>query len=214
MVSTIQRTMQVSGSTSMKPSPWIAFLVIPLVTLTGCPRTGPQEVDLTALREALSRVSAPPELWLDDYVRTELTCVNAGRLWKSFRKWYSKKTNGQIIWSAGVRVMIYCSEEIRIETFKVKCGGPQVKRSWIEYVFDELGRVCITRTVQSWEEGIFLSNNYGSWVVVQHGNLMIRIDEKYYGAMRTGKQTVIDDLTSRLLKAIEQEDAQRPPPPL
>ena len=199
----------------MKPSPWIAFLVIPLLALTGCPRTGPQEVDLTALREALSRVSTPPEMWLEGYDSIELSCVNIGDYWKPFSKTYRKKgDDGQIAWSVLVRVWVYCSEEIHIETFKVKCGGPQVRESWIEYVFDEVGRVCITRVVQSWEEGIFLSNNYGSSLVVQHDNLMIRIDEKYYGAMRTGKQTVIDDLTSRLLKAIEQEDAQPPAPPL
>ena len=198
----------------MNPSPWVALLAIPLLALTGCPRTGPQEVDLTALREALSRVSAPPDLWLDGYDSVELSCVNAGDSWKSFWKEYRNKgDDGLAAWSVLVNIWIYCSEEIDMRSLEVECGGPQVKESWIKYVFDELGRVCITRIVQSWEEGIFLSNNYGSSVVVQHGNLMISIGETYYGAMRTGKQAVIDDLTARLLKTMEQEDAQRPAPP-
>ena len=199
----------------MSPSPWIALLAIPLLALTGCPRTGPQEVDLTALREALSRVSAPPEMWLDGYDSVESSCVNSGDHWKYFFKLYRNEgDDGQIAWFVFANVWVYCSEEIHPETFEVKCGGPQIKRSWIDYVFDELGQVCITRIVQSWEEGIFLSDNYSSSVVVQHGNLVIRIGEKYYGAMRTSKQAVIDDLTARLLKAMKQDDAQRPPAPL
>ena len=193
------------------------FAMIPLLTLFGCVSISPQEVDLTALRVVLPRVGELPDTWLDDSGVTDLGC-RGNNISKIFRTTYRKRVGGKTVWFVETDVLVFCSEAPAFQYLERLCkrGWPRSSRAKerMEIFIDEFGMVCISSIVQLRNHGLIPSNTFRSHVGLQSGTLVVKISESHRRKPGSAKQIAIDDLTTRLLKAIEQGDAQRAAPPL
>ena len=208
--------------------PLVAFVAVSLLVPIGCVSIRPQEVDLAALREALSRTNellssrgmqALPDTWLDDTGAwldnsgVEGRDCPEGSFAKSFVTAYSQIVNRQKDWYVGTEVSIYCSETSAIRQLKSVCrnGWSRSPKEPVESVVDALGMTCITSIVQLRNHGLVPSNTFSSYVGVQSGVLVAKFNESHYRKSGSAKQVAIDDVTSRLLTVLDGDPHQLSP---
>ena len=165
----------------------------------------PQKVQLSALRKVLSRVATQPDAWLHGYHAALRGCHNSG-VSRVFTKTYRKKVNGRTAWLVHVLVRIACSEEAALRYLELHCREGQLysRDGPIDIIMDSLGRFCVSSAVSMPRPPASRS-----FIGVQSGILGISFYESNYEGAAGGKQAAIDDLTSRLRKASEQQ----PPSP-
>ena len=182
-----------------------------------CYRTAPQEVDLTALRQALSRLDTQPEIldalpdtWLDESGVHNRGCRgDRVDIFKIYRTNYSQKTRDTTDWFVNVGVLILCSPEDATRYIDQSCNKwSQPLTETVEIAFDELGTTCASAIVQQRSHGLIPANTYLSFVTLQSGALVVEFWEVYRGKLAAAKQVAIDDVTARLLKVLEQYSRQ------
>ena len=172
----------------------------------GCVSIGPQEVELTALRQALLRLNRQPEIlnalpdtWLDDSGATNFGC-HRSELSKIFDRTYRQETDGRLAWSVRTSVRIWCSEEDASHEFQLVCRN----QKGVEIVTDEFGAACVSRIVQLRNHGLLPSTTFYSHVSVQSGSLVVEFNEGYRWKLGAAKQVAIDDVTARLRRVLEE----------
>ena len=188
-----------------------------LLAVAGCVSTGPQEVDLTALRWALQRLNERPDVlatlpdtWLDDAGSNNLGC-RGNSLLKSFDATYSRRSGGRTDWHIFTRFVVHCWEEDALVKLENACVEDWRRSERIEIVFDELGGTCISPIVQERNQGVIPASSFYSYACVQSGVLFVRFLEIHRWKLGAAKQIAIDDVTSRLLKVLKKSPSHSTP---
>ena len=208
--------------------PLVTFVAVSLLVPIGCVSIRPQEVDLAALREALSRtnellasrgLNTLPDTWLDDtgawldHSGVEGRDCPESSFAKNFVTAYSQIVNRRTDWYVGTEVSVYCSERSAVRQLENACrnGWSRSPKEPVESVVDALGTACITSVVQLRNHGLFPSNTFSSDLGVQSGVLVVTFSESHFWKMGVAKQVAIDDVTSRLLTVLDGNPHQLSP---
>ena len=184
-----------------------------LLTGIGCYQTAPQEVDLTALRQALSRLNAQPAIldalpdtWLDESGVHNRGCRgDRADISKVYRTTYSHETRGTSGWYVNVGALVFCFRENAARYASRSCNRwSQPVTETVKITVDELGTACASAVVQQRSHGLIPADTYLSFVTLQSGVLVVEFWEVYRGKLAAAKQVAINDVTSRLVKFLDQ----------
>ena len=180
-----------------------------LLMAAGCVSIGPQEIDLTALRQVLQRLNERPRVlvdlpdtWLNEAGAADLRC-RSNSLSRTFNRTYSQNHRARTNWHVFTEFEVHCSEEDAFVWFENFCIEDQRRSGEIEFIFDQLGGACISPIVQQRTEGVIPSSSYYSQARIQSGRLFVSFFEIHRWKLGAAKQAAIDDVTVRLLKVLE-----------
>ena len=186
-----------------------------LLMAAGCVSIGPQEIDLTALRQVLQRlnerpevIAALPDTLLDNSGIEDLNC-SRGNMSRSFEKTYSKQIDDVPLWLINADIVVHCSEEAAFQYMEAICkiGWSRTSRETVDILTDAHGSTCVSSILQQRNQGLIPASSFISHAAVQSGIIVVTFSEIHRWKLKAVKQVAIDDVAGRLFKVLENHPA-------